>query len=325
MEKSPKTQEVMGWKIAASLFLIATGAGSYLIGFLSGLIDPPGMIVLSRLAVILAPPFTLVGGCLLLCDMGQKSKFYHMISRPGSSWMSRGAFFVILFLIFSLIHLFAGIWPATILPTHPSMYLTVGAFASILAVLTLVYTGFLLGAVKSIPFWSSSFLPWLFLLSGLSTGAMATSLLFSIYRFSGGEVPAEPLTGLAHFNFFVILLEGIVLSSYLGGMRSRAAGSVKTLTRGKLARAFWGGVVFAGLIVPFVIEALKGFIPPSSAPLLALLGGIIGLIGGYMLRHVVVYGGTRIPLNVQGQSVGPPPEKYETHVIDSDYQSFQKA
>ena len=72
---------------------------------------------------------------------------------------------------------------------------------------------------------------------------------------------------------------------------------------------------------------MKSFIPLSPAPLLvlALLGGIIGLIGGYMLRHVVVYGGTRIPLNVQGQRVAPPPEKYETKVIDSDYQSFQKA
>jgi formate-dependent nitrite reductase membrane component NrfD len=327
MEKAPKTQEVMGWKVAASLFLIATGAGSYLIGFLSGLIDPEGFIVLSRLAVILAAPFVLVGGCLLLCDMGQKSKFYHMISRPGSSWMSRGAFFVTLFLVFNLIHLFTGLWPATTLLTHPATYLLVGTIASILAVLTLVYTGFLLGAVKSILFWSSSFLPWLFLLSGLSTGAMAISLLFSVYRFSGGEASAQPLPGLARFNFFVILVEAIVLSSYLGVMRSRAAGSVKTLTHGKLAKAFWGGVVFAALIVPFVMEALKAFVRPSPTPLLvlALLGGIIGLIGGYMLRHVVVYGGTRIPLNVQGQVVAPPPEKYETKVIDSAYQSFQKA
>jgi hypothetical protein len=44
-----------------------------------------------------------------------------------------------------------------------------------------------------------------------------------------------------------------------------------------------------------------------------------------MLRHVVVYGGTRIPLNVQGQSVAPPPEIFETKVIDAAYQSFQKA
>jgi hypothetical protein len=58
---------------------------------------------------------------------------------------------------------------------------------------------------------------------------------------------------------------------------------------------------------------------------LSLSGGFIGLIGGYMLRHVVVYGGTRIPLNVQAQLVAPPPEKYETKVIKSAYQTFQRA
>jgi formate-dependent nitrite reductase membrane component NrfD len=137
MERAPKTQEVMGWKVAASLFLIATGAGSYLIGFLFGLIDSAESMTLSKLAVILAAPFVLVGGCLLLCDMGQKSKFYHMISRPGSSWMSRGAFFVTLFLVFNLLHLFTGIWPTTTLLTYPAVYFMVGIIASILAVLTL--------------------------------------------------------------------------------------------------------------------------------------------------------------------------------------------
>jgi len=327
MERTPKTQDVMGWKVAASLFLIATGAGSYLAGFLFGLMDPAGSGALSKLTVILGGPFVLVGGCLLLCDMGQRSKFYHMVSRPGSSWMSRGAFFVILFLIFNLIHLFVGIWPAATLLNSPAVYFMVRIIASVLALLTLMYTGFVLGVVKAIPFWSSAFLAWLFLFSGLSTGAMTASLVFSIVKLAGGEGTVQHLTNLARFNFFSLILEAIVLGTYLNVMKSRAPGSVKTLTRGKLAKAFWGGVVVAALIVPFVVEALKSFIAvsPASLLVLALIGGIMGLIGGYMLRHVVVYGGTRIPLNVQGQDVAPPPEKYETKVIDSDYQSFQKA
>jgi len=193
--------------------------------------------------------------------------------------------------------------------------------------LTLVYTGFVLGVIKAIPFWSSGFLAWLFLFSGLSTGAMTASLVFSIVKLAGGEGTVQHLANLATFNFFLIILEAIVLGTYLNVMKSRAPGSVKTLTRGKLAKAFWGGVVLAGLIVPFVVEALKSFVPSSPGPLLvlSLIGGITCLVGGYMLRHAVVYGGTRIPLNVQGQKVAPPPEKYETKVIDSVYQSFQKA
>jgi formate-dependent nitrite reductase membrane component NrfD len=327
MEKTPKTQDVMGWKVAASLFLIATGAGSYLAGFLFGLMDPAGSAALSTLTVILGAPFVIVGGGLLLCDMGQKSKFYHMVSRPGSSWMSRGTFFLILFVLFNLIHLFAGSGPAAVLLTSPAVYFTIRILASVLALLTLVYTGFVLGVVKAIPFWSSAFLAWLFLFSGLSTGSMAASLVFSMVKLAGGGGTVQHLIHLARFNFFFIILEAIVLATYLNVMKSRSPGSVRTLTRGKLAGVFWGGVVVAALIVPCIIEALKSFVMtgPASLLVLTLIGGIIGLIGGYMLRHVIVYGGTRIPLNVQGQSVAPPPEKYETKVIDAAYQSFQKA
>jgi formate-dependent nitrite reductase membrane component NrfD len=284
-------------------------------------------VALSRLAVILAAPVVLVGGLLLLCDMGQRRVFYHMYSRPGSSWMSRGALFVTLFLVLNLIHIFAGIWPATAPLSAPAAYWIVGIIASILAVLSLVYTGFLLGVVKSIPFWSPSFLPWLFLFSGLSTGAMAASLFFSIYQFTGGGGPLEPLVGLAYFNLSVIVLEAVVLGSYLQAMKKRAASSVRTVTSGNLAGFFWGGVVVAGLILPFVIEVFKTLLSFRSVllPVLALVGGIIGLTGGYMLRHVIVYGGTRIWLNIQGQKVAPPPETYETKSIDSAYQTFQKA
>ncbi len=327
MVRVSKPQEVMGWKVAASLFLIAVGGGSYLIGFLFSVIDQAEFGVMSRLAVVLSAPFVLVGGSLLLCDMGQKSKFYYLVSRPGSSWMSRGAFFTALFFVLNLIYIFTGIWPTTALLTAPAVYLIVGIIASILAIFSLVYTGFLLGAVKAIPFWSSSFLPWLFLISGLSTGTMATSVFFSIYKLTEGAGPEESLTDLAHINLLAIILEAIVLSGYLGVMRSRAADSVKRVMRGELARGFWGGVVVAALILPLAIEALKTFIlsRPASLLVLALLGGVIGLIGGYMLRHVVVYGGTRIPLNVQGHPVAPPPEKCESKVMDSSYQSFQKA
>lgn len=324
---APKTQEVMGWRVAASLFLIAAGVGSYLVGFVYGIIDPTTYLALSRLAVILAAPFVLVGGFLLVCDMGQKSRFYYTYWRPGSSWMSLGAIFVTIFFVLDLVHIFAGIWPTTALIGAHAAYLVVGIIASIMAILCLVYTGLLLGVVKSIPFWSRSFLPWLFLFSGVSTGAMASSLLYSIYKFAGGGGPVQSLAGLAYFNFFVIILEAIVLGSYLGKMRGKAATSVKTVTKGKLAGAFWGGVVIAALILPFIVEALKYFAPMSQASLLvlALAGGIIGLAGGYMLRYVVVYGGTRVLLNVQGQLVAPPPEKYETKVIESAYQTFQKA
>ena len=73
MERTPKTQDVMGWKVAASLFLIATGAGSYLAGFLFGLMDPAGSAALSKLTVILGAPFVSSAGACCCATWGRRA------------------------------------------------------------------------------------------------------------------------------------------------------------------------------------------------------------------------------------------------------------
>ncbi|MFC1910645.1 NrfD/PsrC family molybdoenzyme membrane anchor subunit [Chloroflexota bacterium] len=319
------TQKVMGWRVAASLFLIATGMGSYLIGFAYRFTSLP-MGGIPAVAVVIAAPLVLTGALLLLYDMGQKSEFYHTYARSSSSWMSRGAIFLTAFFILNLVHIFIGIWPVNILQFTPAAYLIIGIIASILAILSLIYTAFLLGVVKPIPFWSSRFLIWLFLFSGLSTGAMAIAVVYSIYKITAGSILLESLITLAYFNFFVVIIEALVLTVYLSAINGKAQTSVKVLMKGKLARPFWAGVVVAGIIIPLIIEALKDFVIGGSFTLLVLtlFGGIIGLIGGFMLRYVIVYGGTRTKLNVNGTLVAPPPENYIAKAIESSYQTFQK-
>ena len=74
MERAPKTQEVFDWRVAAAIFLMATAAGSYVIGFVFGLFDSSYM-ALSSVAIIVAAPAAIIGGCLMLCDMGQKKEW----------------------------------------------------------------------------------------------------------------------------------------------------------------------------------------------------------------------------------------------------------
>ena len=305
---------------------MATAAGSYIMGFAFGLFGP-AFLALSRVAIVLAAPVAVVGGFLMLCDMGQKKEWYHTFTRPGSSWMSLGAIFLTLFIVLNLVHIFVGIWPATGLAVGQGAYWTLGIITSLVAVVVLVYTGLLLGVVKAIPFWSESYLPWLFVFSGLSTGSMATALVYSLYKFAGGGGAVQPLAVLACFTFFVIILKAIVLASYLSAMKGRANASVKTVTSGKLAGVFWGGVVVAAVVLPLVFEGLKAFVSLTPFPLLvlALIGGVIGLIGGFMLKNVIVRGGARPLLNVQGVLVEPPPETYRTKVLEqSEYETFQK-
>jgi len=208
--------------------------------------------------------------------------------------------------------------------------LTLGIITSIFAVLCLVYTGLLLGVVKSVVvLWSGTFLPVLFLISGLSMGTMAAVFVLSLSKLAVGSTEIQTLVILARFNFFVIIIEAMVIGLYLGSMQvfGAAKNPARVLTRGRLAGAFWGGVVAAALVIPFILEALKAYatIGPVAILVLAVVSSVIGLVGGFMLRYVIVYGGTRTLLNVQGTLVSPPPEEYKVKAIErATYSTLQK-
>jgi len=327
MNTAPETQKVMGWRITAALFLVAVGAGAYLIGFIFNMIFP-GFTAMSKGAVILAAPVVIVGTLLLLCDMGRKSPFYLAFARPLSSWIARGSIILTVFIVLNLVHIFTWVWPSTVLAGTP--YLTLGIIASIFAVLCLVYTGLLLGVVKSVVvLWSGTFLPVLFLISGLSMGTMAAVLVLSLSKLAIGSTEIQTLVILARFNFFVIIIEAMVIGLYLGSMQAfgAARNPARVLTRGRLAGAFWGGVVAAALVIPFILEALKAYatIGPVAILVLAVVSSVIGLVGGFMLRYVVISGGTRTLLNIQGVLVSPPPEEYKVKVVErATYSTLQK-
>lgn len=310
MEQALNTQKVWGWKIVAYLFLLGAGAGIYLVGF---------YLVLSKLAVILAAPVTIIGALLLLCDTGRKGTFYRAFARPLSSWIARGAIIITVFIILNLIHIFAWAWPSTWLSGAPDLHRALGVIASIFAVLALVYTGLLLRVAKPIPFWNTSFLPGIFLVSGISTGTMAVALSLSVYGLSTGSAMAQPLILLARFDVFVIVVEALIICFYLWRMHQLKAArpSVHMVTKGSLAAPFWGGVVAAGLVVPFAFEVYKTYlstIDPVAVLALTAVASIIGLMGGFMLRYIVVAGGTSTPLNVEGVLISYP-DTYRVKVL----------
>jgi formate-dependent nitrite reductase membrane component NrfD len=73
---------------------------------------------------------------------------------------------------------------------------------------------------------------------------------------------------------------------------------------GKLAFSFWGGTVCAGIVVPASVGfmSLLGSALPSGKIMLlnSVTLCIAGLIGGLTLRHIVVAGGVKAPIYVEG-------------------------
>lgn len=152
----------------------------------------------------------------------------------------------------------------------------------ILGVALGAYTGVLLGSLGARPLWNSGILPVLFLCSGLSGGA-ALMMLFPLRH---GEHDA-----LRRWDMIIIVAELVVLCLYVvtlitgGGLVGQEAAEL--FLGGEYTTAFWGFVVFLGLIVPFGMEYIEGvrkLKPALAAPVLLLMGG-------FALRWILVYGG----------------------------------
>ena len=72
---------------------------------------------------------------------------------------------------------------------------------------------------------------------------------------------------------------------------------------------FWAGVVAAGLALPFALEVYLGCLAAAGPALTLALRALVvvtGLGGGFVLRYVVIAGGTGVPLSVNGVAVAFP-------------------
>ncbi len=298
-------QTIWGWKVALYLFLAGLGAGSYVLGVAAQFVGAEWDVV-AKAGVTLGGPTVALSSLFLLWDLGHPLRFSRAGLRPRTSWISRGVYILSLFILVSLVHL-----PLVWLEASLTVQKVLGVIGGLLAVLTMVYTGLLLGAVQTIRLWSSPALPLLFLVSALSTGFMAVSLVLAVYMVVTGDAAAGEAS-ILRTDTALIALEAVVVFCYLYLVRSTLAGkaSADALVRGDLAPLFWGGFIVLGLVIPFVLElVLLGPLGDASgtARLAAAAAAVgPGLLGGYVLRHLVVAGGVKGPLIVFGRAVAVP-------------------
>jgi protein NrfD len=211
------------------------------------------------------------------------------------------------------LHIVFWIWPFDWLIEEIAVRKAFGAINGFFALLTILYTGLLLGTFRPIPFWCNPLLPVLFLISGLSTGIMATRLGVVLWNLTLISTKHPSLAILTVFEETLILAEGMAVYFYLQGshilVASRA--SVAKVVWGDLSTAFWIGFVLLGLVVPFgmtVAEQVSSLGSKGSSIILTVLLTVPGLVGGYVLRHLIVAGGVKLPVNVGGIMVPLPPE-----------------
>lgn len=310
-----------GMPVILYLYLAGVGAGAVTVSA-SVLLRGGGggfggrHFALARYGALIGPLPVMLGTVLIIFELGRPFRALNLFKVISLSPMSIGTWLLFLFIWVSMFYALAFV--PTLVPRFARLGEQLSRVRSALAWICVplgigvaVYTGVMLGAMPSRPFWNSPIIALLFVISALSTG-IATIILARSVLHRKGAVPkverqfsesAYLLTAsdlmLIGFELLVLFLFVMFAHLTVGNVKYAVAA---ILPGGELATSFWLFVVLIGLLIPALVELV--YVVPKllyhreyEAPrAIEIAVPIAVLFGGFMLRYVVV---------VAGQITGP--------------------
>ncbi len=278
-----------GWYLVAIYFFIAgVSAGAYFIGALVELFGGDERRSISRTAYDISFPPLLLTPVLLIIDLGQPGRFWHLFFdiKGGlpyinlQSAMSVGSWALVVFGVFSLLSFLDNRVAAGHLRRVPLMnlyhriprkiYTVVG---SAVAFFVAGYPGVLMNAT-AIPLWAATdpLLGPLFIASSASTGAAAIALSLAWRKMTSHDTFNQVET----FDRVAMILELVIIAAVIIAAGQFAA----PLIRGPYAFMFWGGTVVLGILLPLGLRWYDrrrgaGSSLVMGTPILVLLGGAL--------------------------------------------------
>ena len=303
------------------LWLAGMAGGAYFAAFLADRFTGGSNKSLLRLATYLGIPLAIIGVLLLVVDLGQPLRFWHLFTQfKVLSPMSMGTW-ILLAWVFVAIIMAVLWWFENRLAEATASSLrrltgVLGWVGLVLAVLLMAYTGVLL-AVSSQSLWAGTvLLPCLFAASAISTGiailtitAMATNtiskgslvelklVMNQIFGTTDWTIPNRTIARLAEAGAIVIVVEIAALIGYAIWLATSAmAGAGEALgllTTGILAAPFWMGVVLLALLAPLGLDIANWGkrIETKEVWRTILASSTCVVLGGLVLRAVITIGG----------------------------------
>jgi formate-dependent nitrite reductase membrane component NrfD len=285
-----KKEHTWGWPIASYLFLGGLGGGMMIISSVADLFFNMGSAF--ALGTFAAAIIIGLGSGLLIFDLGRPRYFWRVFSRE-KAILAIGAWMLSLAIVCCLVY---GSLLLASSPWHglEGLRLIFAWICLLLGLGVAIYTGVFLGTIKARPFWNSPILPILFLISSVSTGFAAQSILAHPWAFDVTDSQLNTIISFLHSSDIGLLaLEVIVLMIYVLMMRyatsAASAPIVATWLSGSKKIPFWVGMVGFGLVLPIVF-----YLVPNNVTF--LLATALVLVGGIILRFLIVYTDDRVSL-----------------------------
>ncbi len=284
--------------IAMYFYIGGVSAGAYFIGSLMELFGGEKRSELSRLAYYIAFPLICVTPVLLIADLGQPLRFWHLFfytkdGVPYVNWqspLSVGSWALMVYGGFSLLSFLDNLVAEGRLKSAPfakfynrlprKVYAVIGSAAGFFVA---GYTGVLLN-ITARPLWAATdpLLGALFIASGASTGAAAIALVMARQKLASGEV-FERLQSFDRramiFELALIVLMIIVAGRYAAPLLFTGYGFL-----------FWVGTVLLGILAPLWLHK-NGGLPGIAVKNPVMLAAGLALFGGAILRIALVQAG----------------------------------
>lgn len=292
-------EPIWGAPIAMYLFLAGLGAGAFVAATAVGRMAPQAKRTV-RAGRVIALGAVAVGLVLLMVDA--KGGFLHpwrfaLLLGNVQSVMTWGVVFLAAFVVIAAVVVVRDL-------LRKSVPFGLEAAGCGFAIAVAMYTGVLLGVVKTFPLWNSAVLPFLFLVSAMSTGVCA------VFLFARLVCPSEveKLAFLERVHGWLPWVETVLVVALLFfvGLSSEAgAASVVALLTGQWALVFWLGFVVVGLALPLVLHLAQGRVGAGvrdacgaevhgacpqveNGRACGAVSDVATIVGGFLLRYLVV-------------------------------------
>jgi formate-dependent nitrite reductase membrane component NrfD len=220
----------------------------------------------------------LVSAALLIGDLSQPARFFHILLvnyLNFASPLAWGTLNLVLFTLVSVAYVIA------IHRNHVPGGKALAIVGSLLAVSLPIYTGFDLTVHQNRPVWNTPLIPVLFVALSLVSGAAVAYLLVR-----GDAVLARALRSIMLWTSGAI---AAMLVSMLGTTAYGGVGSELTfmlMTQGGLGFVFVGIGMVVGTLAPIVLMLM-----PWREPRMVAIAAVLLLVGGFALRYSILIGG----------------------------------
>ena len=259
-----------GILIAFALFFGGIAGGLYLVSLYYD----------SMWGMFIAWILAMVTGLTDMAHLSKPMRFWRMMLKPKTSWISRGFIFIWLFLGVAAIQMAISYWA-----DGGAIETVFKVLGGIMAFGVAIYSGFVVGYVGAIKLWNSALIPILFVIAGVA-GGLALLMVISVGNSALSTDVAVALRAVL-IGYAVCVAIYLWVATYES---TAARDSAMRMLKGGVASVFWLLVILLGIAVPIIML----FASDSTA--VFIIAGILAIIGGVALRYSILKAGVYSPL-----------------------------